>query len=311
VQSSAEIIPLAVTASLDGSSAASAYLATLELVSDAGLVMARCPCQTSIAAGVSADVSWFPLGKTAALATGPLTAYETLILSTGGIVLYWKLDDPIGSTTVVDSKGGHSGDVFGTVSFGQPKLADVTSALFAGGMVGKKVEITGIVGTQIMSVIVWVKTTSVAAQNTIAWADTSAPSGRWFQMYTDNTGKVNVNVFGTDGSGHGAISTASVNDGPKHMVGFVYSATVPATGAGAQIDIYIDGALDSSTPLAMGGFGLANTNRSLVIGARWRNAFDDPNGTAQFAGTLDEFALFTSSLNAAQMANINTAGRVP
>ena len=310
ISQSQQIIPLVITATIDGTSAAGPFLCTVELVSDAGVVMARCPCFTSIAAGGSAEVSWFRLKNGATSASSTLTAYEALVLSTPGIVLYWKLDDAVGSTTVADSFDSHTGTVFGTVTFGQPKLADVTSALFAGGMAGSKSNIPGIVGTQLMSLVCWIKTSSAAAVNTIAWGDTSAPNGRWFQLYTDNLGKVNFVFFGTDASGHSIASTASVNDGVRHSVMVTYTATTPSTGAGAVASIYIDGALDTSSSIAMGGFGLANTNAGMVIGARWRNAFDDPNGTAQFAGTLDEYAVFESAISASRVAAIDAAGRV-
>lgn len=54
-----QIQPKAVNAVFDGSGAASAFLPTLEIVSDAGVVVARCPAP-SVAAGGSAEVSWFP-----------------------------------------------------------------------------------------------------------------------------------------------------------------------------------------------------------------------------------------------------------
>jgi len=310
VPAAQEIIPLAITAAIDGSGAGGQYLPTVEIVAPSGAVMARCPTTTIVAAGASANVSWFPLSRSPTSAATGLTPYEQLVLSTGGIQLYWKLDDAVGATQVVDSFDSHLGDVFGAVTFGQPKLADVTSALFAGGMCGKKVEIPGILGTQLMTLIVWFTTTSVAAVNTIAWADTSAPSGRWFQVYTDNTGKLNFNFFATDGTGFGVATPAAVNDGVKHSAMLRFTATTPSTGAGAVASIGIDGAIVTSSPIAMGGFGLANTNRSMVIGARWRNAFDDPNGTAPFAGRLDEYAVFNSAITDAQYAAIDAAGRV-
>lgn len=310
IPDSLEIVPLAVRASFDGSGASGQFYPTLEFVAPGGVLVAECPCFTTIAAGGSADVTWFHLRNDLAANVPALTPYETLILSTGGIVLYWKLDDPVGATTVADSFNGHTGTVFGSITFGQPKLADVTSALFVGGMAGSKSNIPNIVGTQVMSLVCWIKTSSAAAVNTIAWADTSAPNGRWFQLYTDNLGKVNFVFFGTDASGHSVASAASVNDGVRHSIFVTYTATTPSTGAGAVASIYIDGVLDTATPIAMGGFGLANTNAGMVIGARWRNAFDDPAGTAQFAGTLDEYAVFNTAISASRIAQIDAAGRV-
>lgn len=55
-----EIVPLCVTATFDGSSAGSAFVPTLEIVSPAGMVVAECPVVPSVAAGGSATVCWFP-----------------------------------------------------------------------------------------------------------------------------------------------------------------------------------------------------------------------------------------------------------
>ena len=60
VPAAAEIVPLSVTASFDGSGAAGTFQPMLEVISPSGQVVVRCPTQISLAAGASADVSWFP-----------------------------------------------------------------------------------------------------------------------------------------------------------------------------------------------------------------------------------------------------------
>ena len=312
VPNAIEAALLCVNATIDGTAASAQYLATVELISDGGVVVARCPCFTTLPVGGTAEISWFRMRNQTVAAVPFETAYEQLIQSLGGLVLYWKFDDNVGSTTAHDSKGTNNGTVYGAVAFGQPKIADLTSASFppGTGMVAIKTTVPNINANQLMSAVCWVETVAVVAQNTIAWADTSSPNGRWFQWYTLATGVQRVIVFGTDATPHTVTGTVAVNDGAKHMVGFSYSATTPSTGAGAVVSIYVDGVLDVATPVAMGGFGLANSNHALAFGAEWRNAFDDPNGIGGMLGTMDEFALFTSALSAADMAAINTAGRV-
>lgn len=51
-----------VYAEFDGSSAGAAYVPTLELVSDSGHTIGTYPFQGTVAAGASADVTWFPVG---------------------------------------------------------------------------------------------------------------------------------------------------------------------------------------------------------------------------------------------------------
>jgi hypothetical protein len=55
-----EIAPLAVRALVDGSGAGSAFVPALQLISPGGQVMWTAPTSETVAAGASADVSWFP-----------------------------------------------------------------------------------------------------------------------------------------------------------------------------------------------------------------------------------------------------------
>lgn len=57
-----EIVLKAITASFDGSGAAGDFVPTLQIIAPNGLVVASCPVGASVAAGASADVSWFPRG---------------------------------------------------------------------------------------------------------------------------------------------------------------------------------------------------------------------------------------------------------
>lgn len=55
-----ELTLRAVNADFDGSATASPYVPVVEIISDAGIVIARCPLSSTIAAAGSAEVSWFP-----------------------------------------------------------------------------------------------------------------------------------------------------------------------------------------------------------------------------------------------------------
>lgn len=60
IPAAAEIAPKAVRAHFDGSGAGGAFLPTLVILSDAGAEVARIPTAIPVAAGASAEVSWFP-----------------------------------------------------------------------------------------------------------------------------------------------------------------------------------------------------------------------------------------------------------
>lgn len=60
VPGNGQIRPKCITAAFDGSGAASTFFPAIKLISDAGVVVGIYPCLTSVAAGGSAEVSWFP-----------------------------------------------------------------------------------------------------------------------------------------------------------------------------------------------------------------------------------------------------------
>ena len=66
-----DIQPLAITASFDGTSAVGSYVPCLEIIAQSGAVVAYCPLDTTVAAGVSADVSWFPWRRGIATSVTP------------------------------------------------------------------------------------------------------------------------------------------------------------------------------------------------------------------------------------------------
>lgn len=62
VPNTQEITPKAAYAVVDGSAATSSFIPTLEIITDGGKVMARCVAPV-VAAGGSAEVSWFPAAE--------------------------------------------------------------------------------------------------------------------------------------------------------------------------------------------------------------------------------------------------------
>lgn len=71
VPGSSVIVPIAVQAVLDGNNASGDFVPTLIFRSQAGHVIARVPTDTTVVAGGSAEVSWFPGVKHAASAAPP------------------------------------------------------------------------------------------------------------------------------------------------------------------------------------------------------------------------------------------------
>lgn len=58
-----QINPKSITASFDGTGAGGSFVPTLRILDANGNALAECPIDTTLAAGASADVSWFPFVK--------------------------------------------------------------------------------------------------------------------------------------------------------------------------------------------------------------------------------------------------------
>lgn len=71
VPATQEVEPLIVTASFDGASASGTFVPTLEIISDAGIVVARVPTTTQVSAGGSADVTFAPFLRGDVVAAPP------------------------------------------------------------------------------------------------------------------------------------------------------------------------------------------------------------------------------------------------
>lgn len=73
-----QIEPKTIFASYDGTGAAGAFLPAIKVLSDAGEIVGIFPTSTSVAAGASADVTWFPgaggLGAGSGVGVVPLAA---------------------------------------------------------------------------------------------------------------------------------------------------------------------------------------------------------------------------------------------
>jgi hypothetical protein len=116
VPKSIELFPRTIKATFDGSGAGAPFLPAVQIIADSGDVVGTYPVDTAVAAGGSADVSWFPrsvkaaaaasassvIGACVALVTGFTTAagpsvstipWDTLVYDTSGGTM-WSAGDP-------------------------------------------------------------------------------------------------------------------------------------------------------------------------------------------------------------------------
>ncbi len=135
VPGSQEIIIKAVRTSYDGSGAAGSFVPTLRLVAPGNITAAECPVGQTLAAGASADVTWFPGVDPAATAirfdvnnVGDWLSIETTDASGNGVNIR---DDGAGGITLVNSGDGDLGlfnNGNGDIRISATKLLALTSS---------------------------------------------------------------------------------------------------------------------------------------------------------------------------------------
>lgn len=103
-----EVFPRSIKATFDGSGAGASFLPTLQVIADSGDVVGTYPVDTAVAAGASADVSWFPRSVAKAGATpasaviGACAGITATVTTPVGPVDYHIVYD----TLVYDTSGG-------------------------------------------------------------------------------------------------------------------------------------------------------------------------------------------------------------
>lgn len=303
VASSQQIIPLCITASLDGTAAAAAYVATVEFISDAGLVMARCPCSTQLAAGASADVSWFPL-RAAQSTTSASSTYQTVVLQTPDVRSYWPLDETSGTTWADLGPSAKALTAVGSPSFGQPPLITTGhSAVFPNGGAmggfasdyGQNTTDYGIwPGDGSLTCEAWIKTTAtIGSVGMILGVDDG--SHRLCQFRVGTTGKLELVTFDApDTTPTTATGTTVLNTGATFYVAATYNGTTHV------LTVYVNGSVEGTATAASSYTGDVK-GPSIAT----RVALTAQN---KYSGTIDEVALYSRALTAAEISSHYSAG---
>jgi hypothetical protein len=95
-----ELLPLTVNATMDGTSAAAPFYAAVQIIAPSGRVMATA-ISTSIAAGASASVTWFPWVASQQAGGGALPILDFVAFTPAGNQLEITSTNPAAPTTVV------------------------------------------------------------------------------------------------------------------------------------------------------------------------------------------------------------------
>lgn len=214
--------------------------------------------------------------------------YPAQVLADGATA-YWRLVDPVSSTTVYDYTGnGYTGSVQGTVTFGgSSALPDVvgTSAAFGTGASATGCVVAGsaVTGTSIFSVEAWVNVTTA---NLTSFGGTGWVWQRGILGLSIGGVSLVVSGGATYVNGFGVqATTGNVGDGNWHYV--------VATNAGTASAIYVDG-----VQVQTGSYTSLGSTGPEVLGGTL------PGPTIAFPGSLQEVAVYTGTqLSPTQVAN--------
>jgi hypothetical protein len=304
VPNAVESALLCVNATIDGTGASGAFYPTVEIVSDGGVVVARCPCFTSVAAGASAEVSWFRL-RQSTTTTATTSAYNALIDTTPQILSHWTLNETSGTTFADTGPSNLPLAITGTPTLGNtPLITTGHSALFSGGLDGG-----GHAAQFAVSASGYGPAPNNGSQTVEAWVATSFSGAtnpqivcmddagfRFFQFRLSVGGKLQYITFDSSDVGNTTLNGATtINDGARHhVVGTADFATLTQK-------VYVDGVLDGTSPIVS---LWAGTTPQVSIAAR----FVSPFGQTPIGATIDEVAVYSRALTATEVASHYTAG---
>ena len=219
------------------------------------------------------------------VASTPVTAYEQVIGSDGPQA-YWRLGEPLGTTTSVDTSGQsnngtYTGMTLGTAGAIAGNTAATTSSS-SGRMVGEKAYSF----PQEFTVEAWVKQSFLRGGRIIGFGNSrtgNSANGGDRMLYLRSNGTITFGV--NDGSRRTISSSSGYNDSQWHHVAGIY--------AGGSMKLYVDG-----EPAGSQTIGAA----ALYYGW-WRVGYDNTSswsggGASQTGMVIDEAAVYPYALGA-------------
>jgi Concanavalin A-like lectin/glucanases superfamily len=215
--------------------------------------------------------------------------YNQQVLADGPTA-YWRLGEPSGTATSVDSSGKNNTGPYAGVTLGMTGVltsGDNTAADFnsSSRMVGQ----TSASGPQNFSVEAWYRTTSNSGGKVVGFGNSSNGTSNQYDrhIFVQNNGAVTFGIY--DGSARTITSPNPTNDGQWHHVVGTFS---PGT-----MKFYLDGA-------QVGTLSVANAENHTGF---WRIGNDNLGGwpnqpsDSGLTGTLDEVAIYPTALDASEV----------
>ena len=238
-----------------------------------------------------AGINNFGVGSHSAVTTAVTptgsTTYASSVLGSSPS-LYFRLGDGAGSVYAADSSGSNQfANLSGTYTLGSSGalVGDPDTGL---GLTNGQLQLfpsRGLPqGSSARTVELWVRTSN-ANGSLVGWGDNGGFRTR-FQFNLSNGNQV---VLGTNFDDHTFTATRSLADGFWHYIVLTYDGNLTLT-------VYIDGAALPAQTLGA-GLGTAFTSLGMVAGR------DEMGGNNPIVGTIDELAIYSRALTAADVTS--------
>ncbi|THG30798.1 LamG-like jellyroll fold domain-containing protein [Naasia lichenicola] len=232
-----------------------------------------------------------------AAASGSLSSYATTILNDSP-TSYWRLGES--TTTVADLAGTNNAVATSTVTRSQAgALANDTdtAARFSGSSSSYVSTQTAVLPPNTVSVEAWFKTTASTRGKIVGFgnvASGSSTNNYDRDITIDSSGRLSFGVR----SGTATVSVSSSASGYNNGAWHHAVATVGSAG----IKLYVDGVQVASRTDATAAWW--------TYPGYWRIGGDTASaGSSYFNGTVDDVAVYSSALTAAQVSSHYTAGK--
>lgn len=214
-------------------------------------------------------------------------AYRTAVLADSP-VSYWRLSESSG-TTATDTQGAHNGTYTGGFTLGAAGRFPGNTAVTLNGSTGcVAIGTLNLANQSAFSYEAWIKYTTAGTAGTIFSETKTAAGNPYVGLFLGATEKLQIDQR-NDAAGEttfDATSGSALNDGNYHHV--------VLTRSGSTFALYQDGASVGSTSLTQGSIATFNAS---TIGALRRTT-----NTEFFPGTIDEVAVYNTTLSSARVA---------
>ncbi len=220
-------------------------------------------------------------------------------IPTNSPLFYYRFNETTGTSAVDSSVNAHTGTLHGgTTRVTGSCVASSSPALALDGSTGYISTPTQVSSPEVFSVGLWFKTTTTTGGKLIGFGTAQTGTSAQFDrhIYMTDSGHL---IFGVYVSGTDTVtSPLAYNDGAWHHV--------VATLSSAGMKLYVDGAAVASNATVFQGE--SDTGY-------WRVGYDNLSGwpsaptSYYFKGTIDDAAVYSTALTAAQISALHTAGR--